>query len=74
MKIVLMVSNYNLNDHNILINTSPIGYIDELITEAVKIVEDKASPLSLSCPLPLCSEYYQPRKEIAVKEHQSRFA
>ena len=53
----------------------PVGYIDELLDETIKVFEDAdGSIMQLSeIPEPLCSGYNRPEKDIAIKGHKTRF-
>ena len=51
-------------------------YMDDLLTEVLKIEEPRSSLESRlhSTPPPLCASFTKPNKEDAVAEHQSRFS
>ena len=58
------------------INTH-VGYIDELVEEAVKNCKDAPSTSvseTSDIPPPLSAGYDQPKKDVAVAQHRSRFA
>ena len=54
------------------------GYIDELVEETVKLCQEASDFTSIfelsHVPQPLCSDYSRPDKEVAIRQHRSRFA